>query len=166
MRRLLGGLVLVGCLVFATALPAQASGPRVAVATGSFSATAAVPTGTLVPRGHGPVIDIPLRATATYTGSLTGSAVDTFVLQALPNGTFVAHGTEVCTAGCSIGGQSGGYVADFVETGTSTGYSGEVRFVSGTTGLAGLRGEGFFSGTTEITGRSTGTYSYRYSLGG
>jgi hypothetical protein len=63
------------------------------------------------------------------------------------------NGTEVCGS-CTIGGRTGSYIAAYsYAVSVAEVVAGHLTFTSGSRGLAGLQGEGAFTG---------GTYSYNY----
>jgi hypothetical protein len=100
------------------------------------------------------------QASRSYAGDLGGVASDVDVFVARGD-YFHAHGTETCTD-CTIGGRGpGDFDAVFTYKGVSTAtgftYSGHLTFLHGNGGLAGLRGQGTFSGN-----ESTNTYAYSY----
>jgi hypothetical protein len=163
MRRVSWGKVAaVGCAVAACtgvfASSAAATAPL--VASGMFT----VPIDNFGPPrladGNTFALEI---ATIDYSGDLTGLAPDTDTVLTYKDGSFRAHGTEVCTA-CTLGGSPGGFTAVFTYAGspTATGFqfTGHLTFTSGSGGLAGLHGQGTFQGN-EVGN----TYSYNYSFG-
>ena len=91
----------------------------------------------------------------TFTGDLSGNAVDTYTFTVHPDGSVTGHGIETCAA-CTIGSQTGGYTEAFSFTATPNfvTFQGHLTVLSGTGGLAGLRGEGTFQGEVTPTGFS------------
>jgi hypothetical protein len=91
----------------------------------------------------------------TLTGGISGNAVDTYTFTVHPDGSVTGHGIETCSA-CTIGGQTGGYTEMFLFTATPNfaTFQGPFVFLSGTDGLAGLRGQGTFQGELTSTGFS------------
>jgi hypothetical protein len=139
---------------------AAASNPT--TATGTFTAGNDVLTPILTADGNSFYAE---SLTGSYSGDLQGPFQDTDTFLAFKNGSFRAHGTEVCT-GCTIGSSSpGDFTAVFTYSGapTATGlqFSGHLTVISASGGLAGLHLGGTFQGNeTPI-----GTYSYNYALG-
>ncbi|MGH9105090.1 MAG: hypothetical protein ACRDZX_04490 [Acidimicrobiales bacterium] len=132
---------------------------RPGVARGTFSTTSNSLTPIKVVVGTDTLYE--QVAGGAYAGGLTGALtdVDTFVLHS--DGTFQAQGFEYCT-GCSLGGATGGYLAEFnlsgvPASGGNIAYTGHLSFLSGSGGFAGIQGGGTFTGN--LTG---GSYSYNY----
>ena len=92
-----------------------------------------------------------------YSGDITGTATDVNFLFEYPDGSFDSFATEV-TTGCTIGGRTGTFTAQYVIHGNSfTDYTGYLVFTGGTGGLSKLRGYGTFgyNGVTTF-------YTYHY----
>jgi hypothetical protein len=94
-----------------------------------------------------------------YFGDLSGLFTDTDTFVTRADGSFQGHGTEVCT-GCTLAGRTGDFTATFNLQGTATGTpshsgtGGHLTFISSSGGLAGLHGQGTFTGAL--------TYAYAY----
>jgi hypothetical protein len=156
MRRTVLTVLLATGAAVAFAIPAQASAP--ALASGTFSGTDTL---------------TPVRTTASgttfysdflvgqYSGDLSGSFTDTGTFVTRADGSFFGYGTEVCTD-CTLAGRVGDFTATYNLQGTATGTpshggtGGHLTFTSASDGLAGLHGQGAFTGA--------GTYSYSYSF--
>ncbi len=95
-------------------------------------------------------------ASISYTGGLTGIANANDLLIVHSDGSVIGYGTETCDT-CTIGGRTGSFTAVFAFHSTPTGIEGNEILVSGSAGLAGLRGGGPFQG-----GPAGNTYSYEY----
>ncbi len=82
-----------------------------------------------------------------FTGSVTGTATDTYTLTVHPDGSITGHGIETCAA-CTIGGRTGSYTENFSFTATANfaTFAGQFAITSGSGGLDGLHGEGTFQG--------------------
>jgi hypothetical protein len=92
--------------------------------------------------------------TLSFTGGITGSPTDTYTYTVHPNGFITGHGTETCTA-CTIGGKTGSYtqVFSFTAPADFSTFQGHFAFVDAGGGLAGLHGQGTFTGfATSATG--------------
>lgn len=157
MRKFSSIAVLVVAMAVVLASTASGSG-RWGTATGTFTVLSEnyTPIGTV---GDDSFFNGVL--TLAYEGGLTGPAADseTFVISS--DGTFAGRGVEVCT-GCTIAGRTGDFAAVFTLSGGPSfmQFSGTLKFICGSGGLAGLRGGGHFVGTD-----AGNTYSYRYRFG-
>jgi hypothetical protein len=132
-------------------VPTPSVGPSPsAVASGSY--TFVQTSKTHIRTTGGDSFDL-LVASVTSVGGVTGVATDTLTAATHADGSMNATGTEVCSS-CTIGGRTGSYVAAVSLTVSVAGVvAGHLTFTSGSGGLAGLHGEGTFTGET---------YSYNY----
>ena len=96
----------------------------------------------------------------TYTGGLVGTAIDTGTMVVRRNGSFSAHGTELCDP-CTIGSKTGAFTATYSVAGSGRTFAGIETFTRGFGKLAGLAGGGRVKGTVNS---SVQTYSYSYRL--
>jgi hypothetical protein len=101
-------------------------------------------------------------ASISYTGGLTCIADANDLLIVHSDGSVSGYGTETCRS-CTIGGRTGSFTAVFAFHSTPTGIEGNEIFVSGSGGLAGLRGGGPFQGGP---GGNTYSYDYRFTPAG
>jgi hypothetical protein len=153
-RRVMLAMASVGTLVFGLASPALADQPS--VATGTFTlVNLASRTTTLEKTVDGNSFSAVSNETPSYSGGLTGVAVDNYELIVHPDGSLNGQGTETCET-CTIGGRTGSYTAVFAFQGTAAGVVGRLTFQSATGGLVGLHGGGTFQGT------SSGTYAFDF----
>jgi Protein of unknown function (DUF3224) len=124
--------------------------PLVALASSPIHATA---SGTLLSHTQTPIRSADGNLTfsavdiVVFSGDIAGTATDTYTFTVHPDGSITGHGTETCAA-CTIGGRTGGYTEAFNFTATANfaSFAGRFAVLSGTGGLAGLRGEGTFQG--------------------
>jgi hypothetical protein len=153
MRRILITAAAALAVTAGLARPVAASPPE--TATGTLSIATDTFTTIRIAGGNSFFAEV---ATGAYSGDLTGPYIDidTFVLH--KDGSFDAHGTEVCTA-CTIGGRTGSFTSAFEYSGSGAQFEGHLTFTGGTGELAGLRGEGTFQGDG-----IDNTYSYRYDF--
>jgi hypothetical protein len=95
-------------------------------------------------------------AGCVYSGDITGtfSLDGTRVIHS--DGTFVDHGTLVCT-GCTVGGRTGNFTAAYAHDELD----GIITVVSATGGLTALHAQAHFDRNGPAR---AGTYSYRYSF--
>ena len=121
-----------------------------AVASGSF--TYVLTSSTHIGTAGGDSFDLQVSS-ITWVGGVTGVATDTETVVTRADGSMNGDGTEVCSS-CTIGGRTGSYIAAYSYAVSVAGVvAGHLTFTSGSGGLAGLQGEGTFTG---------GTYSYNY----
>jgi hypothetical protein len=114
---------------------------------------------TLIGHEGGDEIDY-VTFTNPYSGTLTGSAVETLVQRVHKDGSVTVQlATETC-ARCTLAGRAGGYSAVWYYIGGSTSGKGSFIFTEGFGGLKGLVGGGRFDQLTA----SSGSYSYTYYL--
>jgi len=154
MRKCLFGLLLSIAGVMFTASAAGAGPP--AIATGTYSCVDSVVTVTSDRIAGANEIASFTSTGCVYSGDLTG----TFSLYATrvihSDGTFIDHGTLVCT-GCTIGGRTGDFTATYVYDEVD----GIITVLSATGGLTGLHAQAQFERNPP---ERVGTYSYRYSF--
>jgi hypothetical protein len=161
-RKLLSA-ALVAAMVVGFAHPAAASTP--VTTTGTFGY---VPIASTLIRTAGGTSLFYSRYEIPYYGTLpvdlSGPSTNTETDIVHSDGSFLAHGTEVCTSSCTLGGREGGFTAVYEFTGSNWyanggyPYQGHLTFIEGTGGMAGLHGGGTFGGT--IT--NPGFYAYTY----
>jgi hypothetical protein len=121
-----------------------------AVASGSF--TYVLTSSTHIGTAGGDSFDLQVSS-ITWVGGVTGVASDTETVVTRADGSMNGDGTEVCGS-CTIGDRTGSYIAAYSYAVSVAGVvAGHLTFTSGSGGLAGLHGEGTFTG---------GTYSYNY----
>jgi hypothetical protein len=157
MRKLVFTATVVAAALVAIVSPAAASQP--VTATGTF----AILTDAFAPLrsadGNSFSTEI---ATLSYDGDLTGPATDTDTFVSYKDGSFSAHGTEICTS-CTLGGRTGAFTATFSYKGSPTAsgfrYVGHLTFTGGSGGLSGLHGQGTFQGN-----ELGSSYSYNYAF--
>jgi hypothetical protein len=99
-----------------------------------------------------------LTVTFVDSGTLSGTEVDVFTFVTHPNGNTTFHGVATFTGDIVVGGSvvaSG--TSHFVIKGTGEGasFQGGLTILSGTDGLANLRGQGTFEGTLGVGGSYT-----------
>jgi hypothetical protein len=131
-------------------------------AAGTFTQTGIT---SLQARSNGPNQLIEQTSHGIVSGTLSGTYTDDLRVNIHPNGTFNAHFTITCQ--CEVNGKQG--TLEFVvnDRGRITGpttaaFSGHAAILSGTGGLAGLRGVLEISGVVDlVTGLSTYSYSGR-----
>ncbi len=143
-------------LVFGAGTRAAQAAPPTA-ASGSFSSA---PPTNVVTRSAGPNTIITDTFTGVLSGTFSGTSVfqERYVLRA--DGSFIAdHAVETFTG--TVNGVAG--TATFVDviTGDTTSFHGHFVVVSGTGGLANLRGQGTFEGSS-TTG--VGTYTAQIQI--
>jgi hypothetical protein len=162
MRKFMSAIAVVATLLIGFAPHAAASTP--VTATGAFGYS--LVSQTLIRTAGTNTVFYATVASVPYSGDLTGPATDTEIDIVHSDGSFTTHGTEVCIAGCMLGGRTGGYTSVYEFTGsnwyTNGGYpyQGHLTFTGGTGGLAGLHGGGTFGGTLAIPSFYTYTYSF------
>jgi hypothetical protein len=133
--------------------PARANPPTAASGVWKLVSHSQAVLGTAHGKTYISVVEMP-----SYSGGLTGAALDTYTVIAEANGRFtVPFGVETCSP-CTIGGRTGGFTAVFTFSGSGTQGRGRLTFINGTGGLTGLHGDGTFQG-----GNGSGTYTYNYS---
>lgn len=139
MRKLL--FLVVAAVGVVGAAPAAATPPS--PVSGGFAALTATPTSSRTADGNSFVT---LTRTAVIFGTFTGTATDTVTLVTHANGTTSIRGRGTCV--CTIAGLSGTFDYRFEGWGTfPTSVSGQYVVGHGTGGLAGLHGQGSFSGS-------------------
>lgn len=145
---------LAAILTAGPALAASASAPRANdKAAGSFS----FQSDYTVAVAKGISIEI---SQLTYTGDLTGVAIDRGTENTFADGSFAGSGTEYCAA-CTIDGLSGAFTATYIYWGSGATYSGVENFTQGFGHLSGIVGGGSFKGNVQD---NTNSYQYSYGL--
>jgi hypothetical protein len=130
-------------LAFVLASPASASPP--ATVTGTYTVTSAV-LGSSRTAGNNTFATYS-SVSGVYAGGLSGSfTVDGITSRTQSDGSLTAQGTLVCT-GCTIGGRTGDFVANLVNTSPGPKMGGTVTVLRATGGLAGLHAVNHFDGT-------------------
>src|ERR1700750_39786 len=149
--RILSGTAMALIVSGAVAIPAAAHDRGTATGAFTFLSDTKTPIGQA-----GGAQFIHEVASISYTGGLTGIADADNIVIIHSDGSVAGYGTETCNS-CTIGGRSGSFTAVFAFHSTATGVEGNEIFLSGSRGLAGLRGGGRFQG-----GPAGNTYSYDY----
>jgi hypothetical protein len=145
------GVVAAALTVFVSAAGA---GPPATV-TGTYAVTNAV-VESVRTAGNNTFTTYSL-VTGVWAGGLSGSfELDGLTVRAQSDGSVTAQGKVVCT-GCTIGGRTGDFVANLVNTSPGPKMGGTVTVLSASGGLAGLHAVNHFEGTP-----SAGTTSWTY----
>jgi hypothetical protein len=154
MRKFLFGVLVSVAAVVGPGSAAWAGPP--AIATGTFDCGPSITTIESTHTAGGNTIRTFTAAGCVYAGEVTG----TFTLYATrvihSDGTFVDHGTLVCT-GCTIGGRTGDFTAAYAYDEVD----GIVTTMSATGGLTGLHAQAHFERNPPSR---SGTISWRYSF--
>jgi hypothetical protein len=138
MRKLL--VLVVAASAALAAVPASATPPS--PVTGAFAVVTVTTTSTRTAGGN---TFITLPRTAVVSGTFTGTSTDEVLLVMHANGTTSLRGEGTCV--CTVEGRSGTFDYRFGGSGIfPTSASGRYVVGHGTGGLAGIHGEGPFSG--------------------
>jgi Protein of unknown function (DUF3224) len=138
-------------LVFGAGTRAAEAAPPTS-ASGTFSPSA-LPTN-VVMRSAGPNTIITETTTDVLSGTLSGTSVFQERIVVRADGSFTQHDVQTFTG--TVNGVAGTSTSVLAFSGDATSFHGHFVFVSGTGGLANLRGQGTFEGST-TTG--VGTYT-------
>jgi hypothetical protein len=139
-------------VVFGAGMRAAQAAPPPPNASGSFSPSA--PPTNFVIRFAGPNAIITQTSTDVLTGTFSGTSVFQERLVFRADGSFTGHDVQTFTG--TVNGVAGTATSVLAYAGDATSVHGHFVQVSGTGGLANLRGQGTFEGSN-ITG--LGTYS-------
>src|SRR5215469_15550973 len=101
MRKLMSGVAVVATLLVGFVPHAAASTPVTATGNFGYSLVSQTPIRTV-----GDTTFFATVASVPYFGDLTGTATDTEIDIVHSDGSFTAHGTEVCMSGCMLGGRT------------------------------------------------------------
>jgi hypothetical protein len=150
-----GASVLVAALALVLASPAGASPP--ATVTGTYTVTNAVMASVRTAGGN--TFTTYSSISGLWAGGLSGSfELDGIVARTGSDGSLTAQGSIVCT-GCTVGGRTGDFVANLVNTSPGPKMGGTVTVVSATGGLVGLHAVNHFEGTP-FAGNTSWTYHF------
>lgn len=152
-----GALALIAVVAAAIGLAQAALATAPVTGTGAF--TPAGPPTTLSTRSADGNTIVTQRQTFTDTGVETGTEIDAVTFVFHPDGTFNFKADVAFTG--TVAGRSGTLAQRFEGTGDATTFHGQIETLSGTGGLANLRGQGTFVGSS-TTGSGTYTFNYHF----
>jgi hypothetical protein len=151
---LLCAAVLAAALVV-FASPAGAGPPT--TVTGTYTVTNAVIDSVRTAGGN--TFTTYTSISGVWAGGVSGPfETDGIVARTQADGSLTAQGTIVCT-GCTVGGRTGDFVANLVNTSPGPKMGGTITVVSATGGLTGLHAVNHFVGSP-FAGDTSWTYSF------